>query len=330
MSTELANIEVSNAGAIALPPPRVPITIRAATLDDFRFIDDLQSTHNRQVGFMHEKTIKGKIELGHVLVAEDEAMRAAGYCIGNDRYFKRDDVGVIYHMNISPGKQRGLVGATLLKAMFDRAAYGCKLFCCWCAQDIAAIKFWEAMGFTPLAFRAGGRAKKRVHIFWQKRIRAGDDETPYWYPSLTAGGAIAEDRLVFPIPPGTHWSDAKPVILPGQAEQNELANPKSKIQTTAAPMPLPPTTRRVQFGRPPAAGTKATNVVVNASKPKPAKKPKQKHDPRHIAAARELRDRYLEHVNSHEHALPAAKGKYHVSKHLPPPEAGDPPVLEAA
>src|SRR5947207_4541238 len=102
----------------------------------------------------------------------------------------------------------------MVKAMFGRVAWGCKLFCCWCAQDIEANRFWESLGFVPLAFRAGSRDKGRVHIFWQKRIRAGDVTTPYWFPSQTTGGSIREDRLVFPIPPGTHWSDAKPIILP--------------------------------------------------------------------------------------------------------------------
>src|SRR6478609_1003801 len=122
-------------------------------------------------------------------------------------------------MNVAPGRQRGFVGATLIKAMFDRAAYGCRLFCCWCAQDIEANYFWEALGFIPLAFRAGSRTKgkggtPRVHIFWQRRIREGDTTTPYWFPSQTSGGSIREDRLVFPIPPGTHWGDAKPIVLP--------------------------------------------------------------------------------------------------------------------
>ena len=115
-------------------------------------------------------------------------------------------MGIIYQMNVLPVKQRGLIGATLLKAMFDRAAYGCKLFCCWCAQDIEANYFWESLGFVPLAFRAGSREKQRVHIFWQRRIRGGDTTTPYWFPSQTTSGSIREDRLVFPIPPDTHWS----------------------------------------------------------------------------------------------------------------------------
>lgn len=75
-----------------------------------------------------------------------------------------------------------------------------------------------------MAFRTGGGRRKkegpRMHIFWQKRIREDDTGdlasggTPYWFPSLTGAGAIGEDRLVLPIPPGTHWSDAKPVVLP--------------------------------------------------------------------------------------------------------------------
>ncbi|HLL91176.1 MAG TPA: hypothetical protein VK324_17900 [Tepidisphaeraceae bacterium] len=51
----------------------------------------------------------------------------AGYLIGHDQYFKRDDVGVIYQMNVAPQYRRSLVAATLLRAQFERSAYGCKL-----------------------------------------------------------------------------------------------------------------------------------------------------------------------------------------------------------
>ena len=175
---------------------------------------------------MPTKQLEGKIELRGMCWLRNETMIAiesetgrrhpVGYCIGNDQYFKRDDVGIIYQLNVLPGKQRGLIGATLLKAMFERAAYGCRLFCCWCAQDIEANHFWEAMGFVPLAFRAGVARRSGACIssgrsgFAQgiRRRRGG-------FRAQTTGGAIREDRLVLPIPPGTHWSDAKPVILPG-------------------------------------------------------------------------------------------------------------------
>src|SRR5436190_670531 len=140
----MKNLSLSSR-ALALPVPSVNVTIRPATMEDIPFIDSLQKLHTKQVGWMPTKTFEGKIKLGHVLIAEagtglaaEHARRlhSVGYLIGNDQYFKRDDVGIIYQLNVAPTKQRGLVGAALLKAQFDRSAYGCKLYCCWCAQDI--------------------------------------------------------------------------------------------------------------------------------------------------------------------------------------------------
>src|SRR5688500_91815 len=225
-----------------VPQPRQPISIRIATVADVPFVDALQKKNTKQVGWFATRTIEGKINAGHVIVAEEgsgfrgqgsgnaspslnpepRTQNPLGYLIGSDRYFKRDDVGVIYQINVVDGARRGLVGAALLQAQFERSAYGCKLYCCWCAQDLEANRFWEACGFVPLAFRAGSEAKRRVHIFWSKRIRAGDTTTPWWFPSQTSGGAMMEDRLVFPIPPGTHWSDAKPIVLPKDTVTKQL------------------------------------------------------------------------------------------------------------
>jgi len=71
---------------------------------------------------------------------------------------------------------------------------------------------------------------------------------------------------------------------------------------------------------------------------KPQKEPKQKtprakakNDPRLVAAARELRDRWLERVNSGQ-LLPEAAGKYDVSRQLEatPSTLKQTPLLEAA
>ncbi|MBC7784992.1 MAG: GNAT family N-acetyltransferase [Burkholderiales bacterium] len=371
---------------LPVPSPREPISIRPATMDDLPFIDQLQKKHTKQVGWMPTKQLEGKIAAGHVLIAEmnwpqshggtennEESERACeethlnnsssvslclrgqplGYVIGNDQYFKRDDVGIIYQMNVLPGKQRGFIGATLLKAMFDRAAYGCRLFCCWCAQDIEANKFWEAMGFVPLAFRTGSRQKgpkgtARVHIFWQKRIRAGDTTTPWWFPSQTSSGAIREDRLVLPIPPATHWSEAKPIVLPGEVESEKrldfgersraatsetAAAHRSSVSTKAtrrSKVPTRPNEAAVEdqsliannglrFAPAPVAvalptdiGKRAPDAVARSNTPL-ERRAKQKNDPKFVAAARELRDRYLEQVNDGGHELPSA-GKYDLTR----------------
>ena len=100
-------------------------------MEDLPFIDGLQKKHTKQVGFMPTKALEGKVRAGHVLVAEEmnvdggmlnvegegceslqpstinhqQSPTRVGYFIGNDQYFKRDDCGIIYQMNVVPGKQ---------------------------------------------------------------------------------------------------------------------------------------------------------------------------------------------------------------------------------
>src|SRR5678816_1138456 len=115
--------------AIIPPPPPLPqvdVTVREATLADVPFIDRLQKLHNKQLGFLQTSAIEGKIRLGQIVVAVERDGLPVGYCISTDRYQKHDDIGIIYQMNVLPGRQRSFMGATLLKAVFDRAAYGCK------------------------------------------------------------------------------------------------------------------------------------------------------------------------------------------------------------
>ncbi len=296
------------------------------------------------------------IEGGDVLIAEEVAQVGSGavqmgYCIARDQYMKRDDVGIVYQLNVMPLRHRHLVGATLIQEVFQRAAYGCKLFSCWCAQDIQANWFWESIGFVPLAFRTGSRAKQRIHIFWQRRVRDNDDGpasggTPYWYPSQTQNGAVAEDRLVLPIPPDTHWRDVKPVVLPGLAAP-ELDVPKELPggQPVKTRPEQPKLSRRdkamlmrsqsqhlggVPLGKKAVIRSgriryvdredyvselDAPEQLLEPAKVKKPRKKRQKHDPKFVAAARELRDRYLEQVNEGR-LLPGDVGKYDVSRML--------------
>lgn len=226
------------------------------------------------------------------------------------------------------------------KATFDRGAYGVKLFCCWCAQDIQANYFWESIGFIPLAFRTGSRGKQRIHIFWQRRIREGDETTPYWFPSQTQNGAVREDRLVIPIPPGTHWRDAKPVLLPGMPAPQPDMPKQLPGGALVRPQPEQPKVTKAQVAA--VARTKSKHLsgvpagkaaiitrngvkyidradapaMVDPPKPKRESKPRQKNDPKLVSAARELRDRYLEQVNTSMLLPPSACGKYDVSRAL--------------
>ena len=329
--------------AAALPAPRVPVSVRPATPQDLPFIDSLQRLQTHQVGWMPTKQLEGKISAGHVLIAEEpspqpspgvpgEGAEPVGYCVGHDQYFKRDDVGIIYQVNVVPGRRRSLVGAALVRAMFDRAAYGCRLFCCWCAQDIEANRFWESLGFVPLAFRAGSAGRRRVHIFWQRRVRAGDTTTPYWFPAKTDAGAMREDRLVLPIPPGLRWHDEMPVprATPQLALTDGATNGKRVPGTKCGPQtPTPRPRAAAQFGPPPGRATVVANETPS-KKPARAKAPREKAkcDPKLLAAARELRDRWLEQVNAGGTFPPAAHGKYDVSRAVAGSVGGRPAVRE--
>ena len=136
-----------------------------------------------------------------------------------------------------------------------------------------------------------------MHIFWQKRIVEGDAETRWWYPFQTNSGAIRQDRIVFPIPPGTHWSEVTAVAVPCE-HQPALEAPKAKAPRGAKAKPV-----RAE-ARPPvgllsgfrfAADEKAQ--APKAAKVRPPKPPPAKIDPKFLTAARELRDRRMERVN---------------------------------
>src|SRR5436189_12877 len=111
--------------------PRCSISIRPATMSDLPFMDGLQKQYGKALGYFPTKQFEGYIEMGGVLIAQEGAT-PIGYCIARDRYLKRDELGVIYQLCDAPSLQRKLVGAALVREVFARSAYGCKLYCCWC------------------------------------------------------------------------------------------------------------------------------------------------------------------------------------------------------
>jgi len=366
---------------VALPALKVDITIRRANLDDFKAIDRLQKMHNKQLGFLNRPTIEGKISLGHVLVAETggrhsvtpaagtaalqvtlaagtaalqvtpaagTAALQVGYLIGNDRYKHRDELGVIFQLCVDPNYRRLFVAANLLKAQFERSAWGCKLYCCWCAQDLPANKFYESMGFVPIAYRGGAEKKgptggSRVHIFWQKRIRSGDVSTPYWFPSETTGGLMDASRIALPILPGMKWWDDLPVLvqesageasgdehvlkLPVEKKERKKKVSGDKLVPGMKAVPQAPTGRRVvQFGRP-GASCVVSSVAVRVEEKvqekveqmveKPVKQKRiKKANPELAARARELRDKYLEQFNANQDRLALPAGKYELVREI--------------
>src|SRR3954466_5442661 len=107
-----------------IPIPKCEISIRLATMDDLPFLDSLQKQHNKALGFFPRAQMEGYIRNQWVLVAEDAATRRViGYVASRDRYLKRDELGVVYQLCVERGAQRKLVGAALVREVFERSAY---------------------------------------------------------------------------------------------------------------------------------------------------------------------------------------------------------------
>jgi len=319
---------VENKRGAQLPVPAMPqsLTIRPGTAADEPFIDHCQKLFKGHLGFLYQGTIAKRVQRGEVLVVVDAAKSWVGYIMGTTAYDKNDAVSRIDQIAVVPSLQRGQIGGALLREWISRLPYGVRLICCWCAQDLKENRFWEAQGFVPLAFRAGGQTANRVHIFWQRRCSTGDTSSPFWYPKETTNGAMSAARLILPIPPDANWREVElPRIMPqgaGSAALAPFAGPVTPAALAAAARPkrlaLPPsqsaTMTPAEYAAklrarakhlnprgpvsPAIAGRQAEAPIVQQQDDKPAKVERPKNLPQHVAAARELRDRWLEQVNA--------------------------------
>ena len=118
---------------------------------------------------------------------------------------------------------------------------------------------------------------------------------------------------MLPIPPDTHWSEVKPIVLPGADEEPEPRKkprkaPAAHVRATR-PANVPP---GGIWWAPPAEPAPARREPKREPSPKPARK----NNPRLIAAARELRDRYLDALANDPSVL-MPRGKYDLARALP-------------
>jgi len=134
---------------------------------------------------------------------------------------------------------------------------------------------------------------------------------------------------VLPIPPGTRWSEAKPLVLPG-IQMSEVSGQRSENALASSSLtselrPLTSSRKRAKAKKElvvvnpraiSAGGLRFATTAPSVIEEKATKKEKKaavKNDPRLVAAARELKDRWLEEINSGRY-LPMANGKYEVSR----------------
>src|SRR5262249_47949372 len=170
------------------------IYIHAAREDDLRFIDHLQKKFSFQVGFMPLVWLAGYLRSGSVLMAFEND-QPAGYLLGKTSYNRSQQDAIIYQAAIEYDAQRSHIGTALVQHFIDVLPDRITRISLWCAQDIDANLFWEALSFTPLAYRQGSHSTQRFHIFWQRRKNLNDYHVRRNVPKTTKSGAMQCKRL---------------------------------------------------------------------------------------------------------------------------------------
>ena len=113
MSSDLNNEKCTAMTTLRKPEPKVDITIRVATVADMPFIMDLQKRHAKNLGHLARPAIETYVTDEDVLVAESRpgdnagAGELLGYIIFKDCYFRHEDIGIIYQVNLVPGRSGG-------------------------------------------------------------------------------------------------------------------------------------------------------------------------------------------------------------------------------
>ena len=77
--------------------------VRAAT-GDYPFIDRLQDMHTKALGFMRKAALEGRSSWARCSSRRMRCGCRSGIASSSDRYLKRDELGVIYQMNVVPGR----------------------------------------------------------------------------------------------------------------------------------------------------------------------------------------------------------------------------------
>jgi hypothetical protein len=336
MTDDLKNVPapVENNGVlprVASLAIRAPhLAIRRGEAADLAWIDQMQRIHAGKLGFMWAKAIEKRLAQQMVLVAVDDNGCQHGFTMWGEGYSGREDCTVCFQLAVAPAHFRRLIGASLVTHWLKSVPHGTRLAACWCAQDLPANNFWQAMGFQALAWRTGSRGKQRPHIWWVRRVRI-DDHFPLWFPAKTSGGSIGEERLVIPILPAQHWSDPVPTLLPMGAGEgmNAAGLPDlTNEQTARVKMAALSKSERPQVavaGRlgvanepRPVVTAQGIKFLGGASPPPPfggraKQRVKRVTDPEMRRKCRDLRDRYLEALESGQINVPQL-GKYEVGR----------------
>lgn len=129
---------------------------------DLRYIEDLARSNYEAIGFIPRPRLEEYAARGQILMAEENDESAGFLVFGAGWPTLR-----IYQACVQYDARRREHGADLVGRLVAEAQKrGCHLISLWCADDLPANEFWEAVGFRRIGTRPGGAARGRLHNQW--------------------------------------------------------------------------------------------------------------------------------------------------------------------
>lgn len=138
----------------------------SSAVADVSFIMGEAKKGTKSIGFIPKDGIWQAVNERRVLILERNSDRVAFVIFGRSRtsikcyqIWVREDARMLLH------------GRALVHQLEEEAAAANKQrLRLWCLQDLPAMVFWKALGFTKAGQRPGGKWARCPHILWVREL----------------------------------------------------------------------------------------------------------------------------------------------------------------
>jgi hypothetical protein len=131
-------------------------------MNDFQFVVALGNTETDALALIPAPAIKRRmIDPGFYIIIRDQVGRRRGYILhgppraGKPLHIYQTCVEIDYRL-------RGYAAAAITTLALRATVANCTEIHLRCAQDLDAIDFWQALGFTFRQWQVGGNQRKRL------------------------------------------------------------------------------------------------------------------------------------------------------------------------
>ena len=133
---------------------------------DLRYIEHLAKSNYEAIGFIPRPRLEEYAARGQIVMAAENDEPAGFLVFGAGWPALR-----IYQACIQYDARRREHGAALVDRVIAEAQRrGCYLISLWCADDLPANEFWQAVGFHKVGERRGGDKRGRMHNHWVRSV----------------------------------------------------------------------------------------------------------------------------------------------------------------